>query len=305
MTTMSNHSTDSIERATLHGARFSFFRYPGVLLLLAVLGCGFLKNSETKPLTSEIADASANISREPVRLAHNNEALGTTADLDPLRRKVGSIMRMREDRGVFVEGSNAIENTVYFKADDRMSVGDLVSVILAINESGGKAHLPVKTTGPMSNEPMRPNPLTLILLAGETRPEHMAAYEIMGAKAGQYSVSPTVAMLSDASEVKRTRAVGSSIEISADGEYFYNGPTVYLSTMDIEEVDIIQRPLAAPALKNEVATLITGAAPDAITIVASEFAPAASLFKIFDAVDATKYNWKIVVRQAKRQGTHK
>lgn len=271
------------------------------IVLLAVLGCSIWKKAEP-PLLSEIADSTVVSSLPHVPINLNKEPLGTTGDLRQLREMVRDIMQNRERNGVFREGVNEIENTVHVRTDERISVGMLADLLAAVNESGGKAYVPVKLP-PESDPITRPNPQTLVLSAGEPPQLSFLRFEMSGTDVDKYAIAPSVEILSDPREIKTARAIGGSVEISANGEYFFNGTKkIFFSNTDIDEVEIVQRQIDASTLSTEVATLVVSSP---IKVISSELAPATSLLKIFKAVDATKHEWKLIVRRAKSDPSHK
>jgi hypothetical protein len=304
--------TNLSDRAGAMAARFSAFRNVSRFLLVALVlfgasDCSVWKSFQPEPLPSEMADAEINAPYAPVRLMLNMKDVGTTADLRRLRTVIRDIVGQREANGVFMQGSNEIENTVYVSVDEHVSVGVLAELISAINQNGGKAYLPVNPDRLQSPDSRsRPNPLNLIVSAGERKPSLFALYAVDGSEAPKYAVSPSVEIVSDWKEIKLARSIGSSLEISANGGYFFNGPTIFLSTMEIEEVEVVQRPVVESFLRQEVTTLGSWAArSDGIKVVASEFAPASSLWRVLEAVDATEYRWNLVVRDTPRNQDRK
>lgn len=70
------------------------------------------------------------------RVFLNMEDVGKLDDLSKLRDLLIKIFKDREAMGVFREGSNEVETTVYFKADRATKFDDVVDVIRTIRSAG-------------------------------------------------------------------------------------------------------------------------------------------------------------------------
>jgi hypothetical protein len=304
---MSRIEEQSGKRAIGTIARSSYFLLRTALLILSVAliaSCSYFKPAP-EVVPSEVADASASSSFTPVRVALNIDVLGTSADLRELREMVSSVMQAREMNGVFRIGSDEIENTVILEIDEKMPLGVLADLILAVNESGGRAYLPLESAKARAGKNVlwHPNPLLLIVEAGKKAEFQKSDYyySVASDQPDKWAVSSDFVNVSDWKDVKSARSIGSSLEISANGNYFFNGPTIYLSGTDIEDVEVVQQSIEESALAMKVATLRSPAPSEGIKIIASELAPASSLLKVFEAVDATQYKWKVVVRRTQNK----
>ena len=76
------------------------------------------------PLTLVIA-----INRETRGLTLNNEPAGTIDDPTALTGKLSSIFEQRAANGVFREGTNEVEKTIFIKSPTLAKYGDVVKVI--------------------------------------------------------------------------------------------------------------------------------------------------------------------------------
>jgi biopolymer transport protein ExbD len=66
----------------------------------------------------------------------NNEAEGTLDDLSSLKKRLAKIFRERMTMGVFREGTNEVEQTVFIKASSLLQLSDVVKVVDALKEAG-------------------------------------------------------------------------------------------------------------------------------------------------------------------------
>lgn len=83
------------------------------------------------PLTLVIA-----INRENRGIALNNESAGSVDDPTSLTAKLTDIFSQRTTNGVFREGSNEVEKTVFIKSPTLVKYGDVVKVIDAAKMAG-------------------------------------------------------------------------------------------------------------------------------------------------------------------------
>lgn len=76
------------------------------------------------PLTLVIA-----INRDTKAVTLNNEAAGDVSDASALTAKLDDIFKQRDTNGVFREGTNEVEKTVFIKSPTSVRYGDVVKVI--------------------------------------------------------------------------------------------------------------------------------------------------------------------------------
>ena len=88
-------------------------------------------NVKPNPLTLVIA-----INKDTKQITLNNDAYGDVTNTDALNTKLHQIFKDRTDNGVFREGTNEIEKTVFIKSPKSVHYGDVVKVIDAAKEAG-------------------------------------------------------------------------------------------------------------------------------------------------------------------------
>lgn len=88
-------------------------------------------NVKPNPLTLVIA-----ISKETKAITLNNDAFGDVTDTDKLSNKLREIFKERESNGVFREGSNEVEKTIFIKSPKSVRYGDVIKVIDAAKAAG-------------------------------------------------------------------------------------------------------------------------------------------------------------------------
>src|SRR3954454_2978216 len=90
-------------------------------------------NVKPNPLTLVVA-----INRETKAVTLNNEPFGDVSDTDKLTNKLREIFKERENNGVFREGTNQVEKTVFIKSPKSVHYGDVVRVIDAAKFAGAE-----------------------------------------------------------------------------------------------------------------------------------------------------------------------
>jgi len=88
-------------------------------------------NVKPNPLTLVIA-----INKETKAITLNQDTFGDVSDTDKLNNKLKQVFKDRESQGVFREGTNEIEKTVFIKSPKSIRYGDVVRVIDAAKEAG-------------------------------------------------------------------------------------------------------------------------------------------------------------------------
>jgi biopolymer transport protein ExbD len=81
-------------------------------------------NVKPNPLTLVVA-----INRESRTITLNNDSAGTIDDPTALTNRLSEIFKQRENNGVFKEGTNQVEKTVFIKSPKSVRYGDVVKVI--------------------------------------------------------------------------------------------------------------------------------------------------------------------------------
>lgn len=79
------------------------------------------------PLTLVVA-----INKDTKAITLNNEPVGDVSDATALTAKLDEIFKSRETNGVFREGTNEVEKTIFIKSPTVVRYGDVVKVIDAV-----------------------------------------------------------------------------------------------------------------------------------------------------------------------------
>ena len=85
------------------------------------------------PLTLVVA-----VNKGDMSIALNNAAAGNVTDTESLRSQLSEIFKTRETNGVFKDGTNEVEKTVFIKSPRSIKYGDVVKVIDAVKQSGAQ-----------------------------------------------------------------------------------------------------------------------------------------------------------------------
>lgn len=88
-------------------------------------------NVKPNPLTLVVA-----INKETKGITLNNENFGDVSDTEMLSNKLKEIFKERENNGVFREGTNEVEKTIFLKSPKSVRYGDVVKVIDAAKAAG-------------------------------------------------------------------------------------------------------------------------------------------------------------------------
>lgn len=88
-------------------------------------------NIKPNPLTLVVG-----ISKETKGITLNNEPLGDVSDTEKLSTELRNVFKERENNGVFREGSNEVEKTIFIKSPKSVRYGDVVKVIDAAKAAG-------------------------------------------------------------------------------------------------------------------------------------------------------------------------
>ena len=90
-----------------------------------------IANVKPNPLTLVVA-----ISKETKGITLNNEPFGDVSDTEKLGNRLKEIFKERENNGVFREGTNEVEKTIFLKSPKSVRYGDVVKVIDAAKAAG-------------------------------------------------------------------------------------------------------------------------------------------------------------------------
>ena len=90
-------------------------------------------NVKPNPLTLVVG-----INRDSKAVTLNNDPFGDVSDPEKLTNKLREIFKERENNGVFREGTNQVEKTVFIKSPKSVRYGDVVRVIDAAKFAGAE-----------------------------------------------------------------------------------------------------------------------------------------------------------------------
>ena len=90
-------------------------------------------NVKPNPLTLVVG-----INRDSKAVTLNNDPFGDVSDTEKLTNKLREIFKERENNGVFREGTNQVEKTVFIKSPKSIHYGDVVRVIDAAKFAGAE-----------------------------------------------------------------------------------------------------------------------------------------------------------------------
>jgi biopolymer transport protein ExbD len=88
-------------------------------------------NVKPNPLTLVVG-----VSKETRGITLNNEPFGDVSDTEKLANRLREIFKERENNGVFREGTNEVEKTIFVKSPKSVRYGDVVKVIDAAKAAG-------------------------------------------------------------------------------------------------------------------------------------------------------------------------
>lgn len=96
-----------------------------------------------EPKDEQVADVKPNpltlvvgISKETKAITLNNTVFGDVSDTSTLSNELSRIFKDRESNGVFREGTNEVEKTIFIKSPKSVRYGDVVKVIDAAKSVG-------------------------------------------------------------------------------------------------------------------------------------------------------------------------
>lgn len=90
-------------------------------------------NPKPNPLTLVVA-----INKSDRKVTLNSEAMGDVSDASPLTERLLTEFKQREANGVFREGTNEVEKTLFIKSPRSIRYGDVVRVIDAAKQAGAQ-----------------------------------------------------------------------------------------------------------------------------------------------------------------------
>lgn len=94
-----------------------------------------LQQSDPKPNPLTLV---VGVNKSDMKLTLNNDATGDVSNTKDLTDKLSQIFKDRENNGVFREGTNEVEKTVFLKSPRSIKYGDVVKVIDAVKLAGAQ-----------------------------------------------------------------------------------------------------------------------------------------------------------------------
>ncbi len=91
------------------------------------------QNPKPNPLTLVVA-----VNKADMSLSLNKDPFGDISNPEALTNRLNEIFKDRENNGVFREGTNEVEKTVFIKSPRSVKYGDVVSVIDAVKQAGAQ-----------------------------------------------------------------------------------------------------------------------------------------------------------------------
>ncbi len=89
--------------------------------------------AKPNPLTLVVA-----VNKSDLKLALNREDMGDVTNPEALTTKLKETFDSRDANGVFREGTNEVEKTVFIKSPRSVRYGDVVKVIDAVKQAGAQ-----------------------------------------------------------------------------------------------------------------------------------------------------------------------
>ena len=89
--------------------------------------------AKPNPLTLVVA-----INKSDKKITLNSENAGDVSDASALTNRLQAIFKEREGQGVFREGTNEVEKTVFIKSPRSVKYGEVVRVIDAVKQAGAQ-----------------------------------------------------------------------------------------------------------------------------------------------------------------------
>jgi len=78
------------------------------------------------------------VNKGDMKVTLNNEPAGDVSDASALTNQLSQIFKDRENNGVFREGTNEVEKTVFLKSPRSVKYGDVVKIIDAVKLAGAQ-----------------------------------------------------------------------------------------------------------------------------------------------------------------------
>jgi hypothetical protein len=200
-----------------------------IFCLLANFSCS-RPGVTPKPLSEQPAVPKPKNEKADIWL--NNERLGDLENLDPLRTKLGAILKERAAKGVFIEGTNEIAGTVYIDADPQIAVkkfGAIANIIIEANKEArtgqdvpGLIYILKETAAADAPQTAEVNRF-LLLLAVRSSAKPPTGFPLpLKDPEGRYSYRAVFRFESPNPNIANERKASDSLEIGADDKFYRN-----------------------------------------------------------------------------------
>jgi biopolymer transport protein ExbD len=138
-----------------------------VLVVLSVSGCSQTSSTQTNTKPANTSPSQPAVPTNS-KITINQDAMGTTNDPGQLSTLLRRVFKERHERHAFKPGTIDVETTVYLRADPDVGINEVTKMIDVIREAGSlDVLIPVKSP---DNPSAFPNPLTLVVSIGESKP---------------------------------------------------------------------------------------------------------------------------------------
>jgi biopolymer transport protein ExbD len=99
--------------------------------------------AEPKPEDTTVAKPNpltlvVTINKSDRKITLNQDGVGDVSDPSPLTTKLAATFKDREAQGVFREGTNEVEKTVFIKSPRSIKYGEVVRIIDAVKQAGAQ-----------------------------------------------------------------------------------------------------------------------------------------------------------------------
>ena len=276
------------------------------VLVFLVLGCQYFQLPEHLQSEAVIDNPNRTVSDAIVFL--NAEPAGRISDIgyavtDSLMgpdtravdKRLSEIAKQRESEGVYHADANEVAANVNLIADPELSVWAFAKLYKGIDNAAGVVYIPRNNKGKEQGEPVKPDPLTLVVHTVIPGGRHDLRRNLSSYDPDfKYSYDMQVEYALSAEQLKGTRMWEDSFEISADERFFINEKQGPEADHGPTYSRVKQRPIAEDQAKDELSRLPT--LSDRKLIIVSEKASYGKLLWVMALLDETRSKYRIVVR---------
>ncbi|HUF03686.1 MAG TPA: hypothetical protein VMM38_05855 [Aridibacter sp.] len=274
---------------------------PSVLfvLLISTLACNILPGEDHDVVKGE--PIPLNETTDDVTIWFNGERIGGLEKVDALTEKVQSVVKDRSNRGVFVEGTNEINKSVYIVIDANLP---LRSVYLIQNTADTTRYWPTKFT--KTTEGQRDPLLLAVVVQNASSPKPSIPFYPSHLKGNEEKESSMrLSLTKDSAEyteserrdlLKYTLVRYGGLEIDHAGRLSLIVPfsqEEVLGSKDLDSFEVQRRPVKLESLEKEVDTLFPGF--NEFHIYADENLGFQDLRRILETIGETKGSFIVIL----------